>query len=500
MSTRTRRSSVLAPLRQPLSRRTLVNKAGALALGGTLVGSLPGHVYSARKQSLSGKIRMEAHDYTPSQSMEKTPNNPIPHDALARVIEQYQEMHPEVEIELLRVPEGDDARVWAVTQLTGDIAPDIMWTQSFDANRDIGKGWWVELDPYLEEPNPYVEAGQPGSERWLDQFFEGPTAAKFAPDGHIYVIPYDLVTTFFYYNEQIFEQAGVSVPETYAEMIEFLAAIEESGVVAYNGMIWSQSQLGEMVLRPWKENIEPTGDAGAYTQKDITLAIIDGTFDATKPEYKDWLRLTKESVPYWSEQWTVADTVDFPQHFSQGRLGILEDGSWQFGLLEANDELEFTWGSFFMPTLTNGTGTGQSEFANGEPAPAIGGATSNQYGVTKTAVQNDTVDLCIDFLRYICAPPQASEIIAELGQFLPNIKGVDVNENLRGALEAVSSGVGEAGIIAYPDKIVSTEAVEQIETLRQNFFLDRAELDETAVQIQEVLLRQAEAAVEEFGW
>ena len=41
------------------------------------------------------------------------------------------------------------------------------------------------------------------------------------------------------------------------------------------------------------------------------------------------------------------------------------------------------------------------------------------------------LDLCIDWLRYITAPEQASLIIAELGQFLPNIKGVEVNEDLQ---------------------------------------------------------------------
>ena len=94
---------------------------------------------------------MEAHDYTPSQSMQKSANNPVPHDALARVVKAYQGLHPDVEIELIRVPPGTDSRVWTVTQLTGERAPEIVWTQSFDANRDAGKNWWVNLDPYMAQ-------------------------------------------------------------------------------------------------------------------------------------------------------------------------------------------------------------------------------------------------------------------------------------------------------------------------------------------------------------
>ncbi len=484
-----------------ITRRRLVTTASALAIAGTQVGPLSRHAAASRQDGqFSGKFRIEAHDYTPSESMEKSPNNPLPHDALQDAINQYTEMYPDVEIEIVRIPPGTESRVWTVTQLTGNIAPEIVWTQSFDANRDVGKGWWLNLNPYMEQPNPYVEAGQPGSEQWLDQFFDAPTAAKYAPNGELYVVPYDLVTTFFFYNKDIFDQAQVEVPTTYAEFLSVLAKIQESGAVPYNGMQWSRPQLGEMVLRDWTSEIEPTGNGGAYTQKDISLAIIDGVFDATKPQYKDWLRLMKESVPYWSEQWPLETAADeLERQFAQGRLGILEDGSWRFGLLKANDELQFEWGSFFMPTLTQGTGPGHSEFADGEPAPAIGGATANQFGVTNTAERNGNVDLVIDFLRFITEPTQASEIIGELGQFLPNIKGVDVNEDLKGPLEAVSGGVGEAGMIAYGDKL-DAEAGDKITDATNNFLLGRAELDETAEEIQQLLMYQALKSVEENGW
>lgn len=479
-----------------LSRRQLVTAASGLAVAGALP-----HAAAARQDiQFSGKIRFQAGHYTPSESMEKSANNPVPIQEMQLAVDAYVAAHPEVEIEFVRVPEGTDARVWTVTQLTGGNAPDIVWTQSFDTNRDVGKDWWVDLNPYMEQPNPYVEAGQPGAERWIDQFFEGPTGAKYAPNGELYVVPYDLVTTFFFYNMALFEAAGVEVPTTYAGFIDVISRLKESGAVAYNGMQWSQPQLGEMVIGSWKDQIEPTGGGGAYTQKDISLAILDGVYDATKPEYKDWLRLMKDSVPYWSEQWPVADAADqFELQFTQGQLAIFEDGSWRFGLLKANDQLEFEWGSFFMPILEQGTGVGRSEYATGLPAPSIGGATACQYGVTSTAERNGTLDLVVDFLRFITAPTQASPIIAEKGQFLPNIKNVDVNADLEGPLEAVASGVGEAGMIAYADKI-DAEASANITTATQNYLLDRAELDETAEEIQGLLYAQAEKAAEDNGW
>jgi hypothetical protein len=152
-----------------------------------------------------------------------------------------------------------------------------------------------------------------------------------------------------------------------------------------------------------------------------------------------------------------------------------------------------------MPILEKGTGTGLSEYATGKPAPAIGGATAAQYGITSSAEKNGTVELAIDWLQYLTAPEQATAIISEKGQFLPNMKDVDVNEDLKGPLEAVSSGVGEAGMIAYGDKI-DAEAASKIDTASANYLLGRAELEPTSVEIQELLYAQAEKAADENGW
>ena len=73
--------------------------------------------------------------------MTKTPNNPIPIHMLQVVIDEYQAKHPKVHIGIVQQPlSATDTRVWEITQLTGDIAPDIMWAQSFDTNQDVAKG------------------------------------------------------------------------------------------------------------------------------------------------------------------------------------------------------------------------------------------------------------------------------------------------------------------------------------------------------------------------
>src|SRR5262245_17500014 len=99
MSKHNRRSLLQSAAESRVSRRSLMT--GALATAA--VATLPRATYAARQtQSFQGKFRIEAHDYTPSESMDKSPDNPIPHKALQDAIDQYTQMYPDVEIETVR--------------------------------------------------------------------------------------------------------------------------------------------------------------------------------------------------------------------------------------------------------------------------------------------------------------------------------------------------------------------------------------------------------------
>ena len=482
--------------------------AGAAALTRIQVGPdrVDAAAYTRPDADLAGSIRIYGQAYNPSRSMVKTPNNPIPIHMLQVVIDEYQAMHPKVHVGIVQQPLSvTDTRVWEITQLTGDIAPDIVWAHSFWTNQDLGKGWWVPLDPYLAGPNHYIPAGHPGHDRWIDEFFPATTEVKRAPDGHIYVIPYDLVTTFFFYNKDLFDKAGITeIPKTWTQFLDVLKKLKKAGIDPYNGMQWSQPQMGEMCVRDYiKGKVRPTGNFGAYTLKDMALAIKKGTFSTSMPQWRDWYRLMKESEPYWSKDWALGTgaggTLDFSTRFTQGQLGILEDGTWRFGLLKANTLVKFKWGSFFMPTLTRGHGPGQSPYADGKPAPAIGGATSLQYAVTKTAREKKTLPIAIDFLKYMSAPKQAGRIIGELGQFLPNEKEVHVNKDLQNPSQRVTSGIGEAGIFVYGDKF-TTEANDKITKATNKFLLGQTTPDQVAKEIEAIYMDMATTEIKQYHW
>jgi hypothetical protein len=90
-------------------------------------------------------------------------------------------------------------------------------------------------------------------------------------------------------------------------------------------------------------------------------------------------------------------------------------------------------------------------------------------------------------------------MIEEMNQFLPNIKGIDVNADLKDALKAVSEGVGEAGMITYPDKIVD-EVRTKIGVEWTNWFTDQIDLATTQQRIDTLMTEYASNAITKFSW
>ena len=56
--------------------------------------------------------------WTPTQSMERTEDNPLPHNKILEVLDGYTAEHPDVSIEWIRIPQGISSREWTIAQQT----------------------------------------------------------------------------------------------------------------------------------------------------------------------------------------------------------------------------------------------------------------------------------------------------------------------------------------------------------------------------------------------
>ncbi|HNV22917.1 MAG TPA: extracellular solute-binding protein, partial [Candidatus Hydrogenedentes bacterium] len=78
-----------------------------------------------------------------------------PLKGMAEVVRDFEARFPDTRVELITVP---GVREYLVTQLSSGNAPDILMVNVEDVWVDVQKGWYVPLDPYLEAPNPFVDA------------------------------------------------------------------------------------------------------------------------------------------------------------------------------------------------------------------------------------------------------------------------------------------------------------------------------------------------------
>lgn len=452
-----------------------------------------GETPAAGATSFKGKLEMWVQFYTPTADMTFSEDNPLPHNMAQVLATEYIAKHSEVQIEIINKPSQVADHEWIVTGQAGGTIPHVCWTHRFWIDGEVDKAWWVPLDSYFAEPNPYIAAGQPGSAKWKEVFFETPFGATVAVDGKYYTVPVDLVTTFFFYNKGMFTKAGITAaPKTWGDFMAALDTLKKAGMIPYNALGWYESQIGNMLYAKKEKVVNP--DGGIVTLQEVACAIQRGDYRATNPEYAAWMEYVAKVIPYVSPDWATAG-VDFAKKFNNEEIAIFEDGSWRFGYLRANPLLKFEWSTFYAPVIT----AADNPLAIGQTAIPIGGPTAAQWSVTTRTEKEGLLPLAVDVLRWYTAPQNGGRMIGECGAFLPNLKGTEVNPDLKDPLKAISEGLGEAAMFTYPDKI-DTETREKMTPIWADFKLGTITQAEAQTRLDTLMSDYATAAIAKNNW
>lgn len=443
----------------------------------------------------SATVSMWAQAYTPASGIASTAATVRPRDAMDRVAQEYHGQHPGTLIEMVKKPESIPDRLWLEAGQAGGTIPHIVQSPAQEIDGDINRqvrGWWVPLDAALNEPNPYVTAGEAGSQHWIDQFYPHPTSTRRAVDGHIYVVPYDLTTSLFYYNRALFKKADIELePKTWADLMAACSRLKEVGVVPLAQPGPSDVQVGAMILEDVTQQVHP--GTGPVSQADVACAIKKKVYDPLSSPYADWMRVLQSMAAFYPSDWSQP-AVGAARRFSTGQVAILEDWTPRWGSLKADPTVEFEWGTFYCPTVTKET----SQYAIGITAPPLGGPTT-QWAVTSTADKAGVVDLAVDFLRFLCVPQFASMMIGELGDYLPNIRQIDVPSLLAAPFRAISEGYGESSVFLSPS-LVSQEASKKVEDAWVRLRLGQATLQDTQDTVSKILNDASASDIKVNDW
>ncbi len=173
-------------------------------------------------------------------------------------------------------------------------------------------------------------------------------------DGSVYAVPLnDVQPVVLYYNQELFDQAGIEVPQTWAEVEEAVAVFNEEGVTPFSlagGSVWpalmwlqylTDRHGGEEAFQAVIE-----GEENAWSDESILYALeqiqwlaenggFDETFTSVTADQNEDARLLAdgEAAMLLQGSWVYATIhEDFPDFAESGDFGfaefpVLEDGA-----------------------------------------------------------------------------------------------------------------------------------------------------------------------------
>ena len=145
------------------------------------------------------------------------------------IADAYMEMHPDVDVLVELKPPGVDSYLqWIRSQFTSEV-PRVSLIESPHLREFAQEGRLVDWGPYLNKENPYT------GEKWEDSFQEwGLNLVRDPNTGQMFTMPYQSVQTFWIYNKDHFEQAGITdVPPrpTWDQFVEWNEKLRDAGII-----------------------------------------------------------------------------------------------------------------------------------------------------------------------------------------------------------------------------------------------------------------------------
>ena len=154
------------------------------------------------------------------------------YDVVNEIIAEYEAENEGVTIDLEVLSNEQYKDKLRVLSTSGDL-PDVgmIWAAGF-LEPYVGGNMFAPLDDVIEEELSYA-------------FVPG-TAEAYALDGATYGLPLELNIVSLYYNNAMFEEYGITPPETYEELLEVVDAFNEEGIQpialgnrdAWTGSLW----------------------------------------------------------------------------------------------------------------------------------------------------------------------------------------------------------------------------------------------------------------------
>jgi raffinose/stachyose/melibiose transport system substrate-binding protein len=301
-----------------------------------------------------------------------------------RAIQIFEKEHPGVKVKFQRKA-FEQIQQNAAMIINSDQGPDIMEYNKGNATAGLlssqglltdltaqaeKRGWADKLSASLQTTARYDDRGVMGSGNWYG-----------VPNYGEYVM--------VYYNADMFQKYGVTVPTTLDEMTQAMDTFVKKGITPL-GMAGAEYPAGQL----WYELALSKADRSFIDDYQLYKGDVDfhsGPLKYGADTFADWVKkgyVAKDSASLKAEDMGTA--------FIGGKVPMIVSGSWWYGRFK--DEIKFNWDSFLFPGNTFNAGS-----------------SGNLWVVPKTSKAKD---LAYDFIDITMRP--------EIQQLIGNNGGVPV--------------------------------------------------------------------------
>ncbi|WP_225222118.1 ABC transporter substrate-binding protein [Microbacterium gallinarum] len=338
-------------------------------------------------------------------------NGPLP-DVWEEVAAEFEEANPGVNVEQVGYQNEELQRTLIPNALAAGDPPDLFQVWPGGELRDqVENGYLMPLDDLIPDTIESV----------------GATVNPWQVGGETYAVPFTFGIEGFWYNTDMFEEAGVEVPETFDDLVDAVADLRESGVVPISvgaGAGWPAAHWWyQFALKSCSPE---------------TLAAGQEEFDFSDPCWVEAGEQLEEFLGIEPFQDGFLGTV--PQEGAGSSAGMIANGQaamelmghWNAGTiggLTPDQQVPAFLGWFPMPGI---------EGAAGDPTAALGGG--DGFGCAAEAPPE-----CADLLAYIMSE-DVQRRFAESGSGIPTVPAAQdglEDENLK----AVAAGLAEASFV-----------------------------------------------------
>ncbi|MDQ0646360.1 raffinose/stachyose/melibiose transport system substrate-binding protein [Microbacterium natoriense] len=307
--------------------------------------------------------------------------------AMEQIADEYAADHPGFKLNLITTPDRPSYIQKYETLAAANKLPELFDTDATPfAQKLAGQGRMVDVDLLLDDLG------------LSDDYREAALNYQRFDDGSLYMVPFEFQLEFFWYNTELFENAGVQVPATLDDFPKMCTDLRAAGItpIALDGQDqWPLERY--MAYYPFR--LEGPG----YVQD-----LKNGKAKFSDPAGRaaaEWLYELGQAGCF-SEGFSATGYADAQAQFTSGKAAVYNIGTWELGNLATDaldpavrDAVDY----FTLPTI-DGAATADNEYV-----------TPSGIGMAVNAKTYDP--LVRDFLAF--ALERYPALVAETGAFSP---------------------------------------------------------------------------------